>query len=313
MQLSVVVPVYNEEAGLEEFLNRISNALSKLEITYEIILVDDGSKDQTVGKIRNWSQLNQSVQVVLVEHLINRGHTVSLNSGLQQAQGQFILSMDGDLQHPPELVGEFWLERDSADVVVGCQESRSSSVYKVPLAFLFYRFVGIISGIPIVRNNGDFRLMRRDLLEAASNSNLFWKPIRFLIPKYQLTTKSIKFSAAERFDGKSKYDFYSLLRFGFNSLLYSTNRPLLFSVALSSLFAISSLIQIGFLFFWYFQGISIPGWTTIVLILTIGFAGISFSLAVISLYLVKVLESISYGSKKFGSKVEFFNKENTID
>ena len=187
--------------------------------------------------------------------------------------------------------------------------SIAKPIQNVPLAFIFYRFVRIISGIPIVQNNGDFRLMSRDLLEATSNSNLFWKPIRFLIPKYQLTTKSIKFGAAQRFKGKSKYSFYSLLRFGFNSLLYSTNRPLIFSVALSSFFAAACLLQIGFLLFWYFQGISIPGWTTIVLTLTIGFAGISFSLALISLYLVKVLESISYGSRKFGNKVEFFNNE----
>ena len=307
IQLSVISPVLNEQDGIIGFLDQISNVLKSLKISYEIILVDDGSKDHTVMKIKSWAELNRDSKVILVRHFVNRGHTISLNSALQNATGIYVLSMDSDLQHPSEIIREFWKHKDSADVIVGNQVTRKSSFYREPFAKLFYSVVRLVSGIPIIKDNGDFRLIKRDLLNAISNSNLFWKPIRFLIPKYGITTRSIYFEAAPRKFGKSKYSFKSLTRFGFNSLLYSTNRPLLFSVGLSLLFSISSLVQIGFLLSWYLKGIAIPGWTTIVFTLTLGFAGVALSLAIISLYLVKAIESVSYGSNNYGQSVEILN------
>jgi glycosyltransferase involved in cell wall biosynthesis len=307
IHLSIVVPILNEEEGISEFLESTSSALSSLGILYELVLIDDGSQDRTIIKIKEWAREHDEVEIILIKHLINRGHTISLNSGLLHARGEYVLSMDSDLQHPPELIEEFWSARDSADVIVGRQENRKSSKYRLPLSAIFYRLVRVISGISISNNDGDFRLIKKDLLDAISNSHLFWKPIRFLVPKYKISTKSISFNAAERRSGRSKYNFYSLVRFGFNSMLYSTNRPLLFGVALSSFFSLASFIQIGFLLSWYFQGITIPGWTTIVLTITIGFAGISLSLAIISLYLVKAIQSITFGSIRFGNNAEYIN------
>ena len=215
--------------------------------------------------------------------------------------------MDSDLQHPPKVIKDFWLKREESAVVVARQVRRKSSISRKFLAKAFYPFIHVVSGISITDDVGDFRLIRKDLMVAISKSNLYWKPMRFLVPKHKVPTLVIDYDARKRISGKTKHNASSLLRFAFNSLLYSTNRPILFSVAFSFFFSLVSFVHVCFLLYWYVLGITIPGWTTITFVLSSGFAGLSLSIAVLSLYMLKVIESVGFGDQNFGDQVEYLH------
>ncbi len=304
IELSVIAPMYNEQELIGDFLSELGDVLNSLKISYEIIIVDDGSTDSSIEKVKIWHENNYSNNLIVVRHVINRGHTVSLNSGLKASSGKFLVTMDSDLQHPPKVIKEFWSKRTDFPVIVARQVRRESSMSRKILAKIFYPFVQIISGIPIDRDVGDFRLIRRDIMVAISQSNLYWKPIRFLLPKHKVSTLVLDYDARERINGKSKHNSRSLLRFAFNSMLYSTNRPILLSVAFSVFFSLLSIVHVVFLLYWYASGITIPGWTTITFVLSSGFSGLSLAIAVLSIYLLKVIESLGFGDQNFGINIE---------
>ena len=305
--------MFNEQDSIEEFLTELTETLDSLKIKYEIIIVDDGSTDRSIDEIKSWHQKNQLNQVIIVRHLINRGHTISLNTGLRVSSGEYVVTIDSDLQHPPKIIKDFWSRREESAVIVARQIRRKSSMSRKFFAKAFYPFIRAVTGISITDDVGDFRLIRRDVMVAISQSNLYWKPIRFLIPKHKVSTVVIDYEARDRIGGKTKHNAHSLLRFAFNSLLYSTNRPILLSVALSFFFSLLSLVHICFLLYWYISGITIPGWTTITFVLSSGFAGLSLSIAVLSLYMLKVIESVGFGNQNFGVQAEFLNAKFTQD
>jgi polyisoprenyl-phosphate glycosyltransferase len=214
------------------------------------------------------------------------------------------VTMDSDLQHPPQVIKEFWSKRKDFPVIVARQVRRESSLGRKILAKVFYPFVQLVSGVPINRDVGDFRLIRRDIMVAISQSNLYWKPIRFLLPKHKVSTLVLDYDARERANGKSKHNSSSLLRFAFNSMLYSTNRPILLSVGFSVFFSLLSIVHISLVLYWYISGITIPGWTTITFVLSSGFAGLSLSIAVLGVYILKIIESVGFGDQNFGINME---------
>jgi len=161
MDLSVVVPCYNEEESLVEMHRRVKAACDAVNVTYEIILVNDGSKDKTLPLMRELVAKDRNV--VAVDLSRNHGHQLALTAGMAQARGDYIFILDADLQDPPELLGPM-LERARAgvDVVYGQRSDRAGETpFKIVTASLFYRMLSWLSDIPIPRDVGDFRLISR--------------------------------------------------------------------------------------------------------------------------------------------------------
>jgi glycosyltransferase involved in cell wall biosynthesis len=164
--LSIVIPIYNEAANLAALLGRLSRCLAELSLAYEIICVNDGSRDESLAQMVAYRQSDPRLKII--DFSRNFGKEIALTAGLDYAQGQAVIFIDADLQDPPELIGELarkW--REGFEVVYGTRRSRrGDSVFKRLTAHLFYRTLGKMSPLLIPANTGDFRLLDRRAVDA---------------------------------------------------------------------------------------------------------------------------------------------------
>lgn len=226
--LSIVVPMFNEEEGIEVFLERVEPvaeaAVAPLRQDYEIICVDDGSSDGTLEKLRAHAKRNPAIRILSLSR--NFGKDLALTAGLDHARGAAIVPIDADLQDPPELIAELfsrWLEGN--EVVYAARASRKSdSIGKRLSAGWYYRVHNLIADVKIPENAGDFRLMDRRVVEALKNlpeRNRFMKGL-FAWVGFKHT--SVDYVRAPRARGATKWKRWRLWNFGLDGITSSSPR-----------------------------------------------------------------------------------------
>ena len=231
-ELSVVIPVYNEKPVLPLLRQRLLKVLEPLSISYEVVLVDDGSRDGTgeylLELAREWPQ----VRAVRLSR--NFGKEAALSAGLAQATGQAIVVLDADLQDPPELIPqmlEHW--RNGIDVVAMKRRSRAGeSAAKRFSAFLFYRLLNRLSDFPIPEDTGDFRLMSRRALDALLQLPERNRYMKGLFAWVGFPTLILEYDREPRAAGNSKWGFLSLLSLAFEGITSFSIGPLRWTIGL---------------------------------------------------------------------------------
>lgn len=291
MQLSVVTPAFNEADGITFFLNDLKKVLEGVGISYEVVVVNDGSSDNTLPRLLDieWSELK------IVELVSNSGHMAALEAGLRVSKGDLIITMDSDGQHPIEHIPQMiaLCEASKCDVVVGVRiRGNEDTRLRRNASKLFYKFLAVVSNVEIEQNAADFRLITRLTLDGLLNSPEKSKVFRFLISDYGYKVEKFSFSANERKFGVSKYRFSSLLKLAMQSIIGFSTAPLTAISVGGILFLFFALIYAGFLFVSYIIGKSTPGWTSIMLFLTL-FSALQFlALGIIGRYLIEVLHEL---------------------
>jgi dolichol-phosphate mannosyltransferase len=287
MKLSIVVPCYNEEACLPALHERLSAAArATFRDDYEIILVNDGSKD------RSWPIMTALAaadpHLVAVNLSRNHGHQLALTAGLDLSRGDVVLVIDADLQDPPELLGDMvdTMRREEADVVYGVRKSRAGeTAFKRATAHGFYRLLANATDVDIPLDAGDFRLISRralDVLLAMPEQARF---IRGMVAWIGFRQVPILYNRDERFAGDSKYPLSKMLRFALDALTGFSSAPLkLASHAGLALSAGSVLIVLYILYAWI-SGHSIQGWTSLMLVVVVLGAVQMFVLALMGEYI----------------------------
>jgi dolichol-phosphate mannosyltransferase len=287
MRLSIVVPCYNEEACLPALHERLSAAArATFRDDYEIILVNDGSKD------RSWPIMTAMAaadpHLVAVNLSRNHGHQLALTAGLDLSRGDVVLVIDADLQDPPELLGDMvdTMRREEADVVYGVRKSRAGeTAFKRATAHGFYRLLANATDVDIPLDAGDFRLISRralDVLLAMPEQARF---IRGMVAWIGFRQAPILYNRDERFAGDSKYPLSKMLRFALDALTGFSSAPLkLASHAGLALSAGSVLIVLYILYAWI-SGHSIQGWTSLMLVVVVLGAVQMFVLALMGEYI----------------------------
>ena len=268
MKLSIVVPCYNEEACLPALHERLGAAArTNFGEDYEILLVNDGSKDPSWAIMRAMAEADSHLVAVNLSR--NHGHQLALTAGLDLARGDVILVIDADLQDPPELLGDMLetMRLESADVVYGVRKSRAGeTAFKRATAHGFYRLLASATEVDIPLDAGDFRLISRralDVLLAMPEQARF---IRGMVAWIGFRQVPILYNRDERFAGESKYPLAKMLRFAFDALTGFSSAPLkLASHAGLALSAGSVLIVLYILYAWI-AGHSIQGWTSLLLV-----------------------------------------------
>jgi polyisoprenyl-phosphate glycosyltransferase len=268
--LSVVVPMYDEEDVLPIFVERMRPVLDSLRISYELVVVDDGSRDQTVALLtaaaRDWHELR------LVRLLRNSGHQAALSAGFRRARGEYVVTIDADLQDPPEVVAELLAKARDADVdvVYGVRSDRSSDTWaKRTSARLYYRLMCRLVGQQIPFDAGDFRLVSRRVVDAVNTLPDDGRVFRLVIPWLGFPSAEVRYVRAERAAGSTKYNLTKMLRLAFDSVTAFSAAPLrlatwlgLLGGLLSSVFVIGALLV-------KLSGQSIPGWTSTILAVSV--------------------------------------------
>jgi glycosyltransferase involved in cell wall biosynthesis len=273
--LSVVVPLFNEAANVEELLQRIERVIAGLSLapaSYEVILVDDGSRDATLEKLRGAAHADAHLRVISLSR--NFGHQIAATAGLDAARGDAVVLMDGDLQDPPELIEQFLAKfREGYDVVYATRRRRvGESRFKLFTAALFYRLIRRLTNVSIPVDTGDFRLMSRRVVAALRDSRERHRFIRGLVSWVGFKQTGIEYDRAERHSGESKYPVSKMLRFAIDGITAFSEIPLRlatwFGFAVSALAFLVGMYEVALRIF---TGYNLPGYTsTIVAILFLG-------------------------------------------
>jgi polyisoprenyl-phosphate glycosyltransferase len=228
--LSVVAPMHDEEATIAAFHERVSATAG--DIPYELVIVDDGSRDGTPAILADLAARDERVKVITLSRSF--GHQAALTAGLEHAGGDVIVMLDGDLQDPPELIGEMldrW--RAGADVVYAVRRERAGeTAFKRTTATWFYRLFRALADIDLEPESGDFRLMDRralDALIAMPERNRFLRGMSVWVGFNQT---AVTFQREARSAGRTKYTLGRMLRFSFDAITSFSHRPLQFAMLL---------------------------------------------------------------------------------
>jgi polyisoprenyl-phosphate glycosyltransferase len=247
--VSVIVPCYNEQEVLPEFYRRTITVLRKLGVDHELVLVNDGSQDNTLATMSQLSDLDPTIAIVDLSR--NFGKEIALTAGLDYALGDVVIVIDADLQDPPELIPEFIKEwQNGYDVVYAVRSERDGESWiKKTTAHFFYRFVQSLSRIDIPRDTGDFRLMSRRSIEALRQLREHHRFMKGLFAWVGYPSKPIYYRRDARAAGSTKWNYWKLWNFALEGITSFSIAPLKIATYLGLIVAGSSFVYAGFIIY----------------------------------------------------------------
>jgi dolichol-phosphate mannosyltransferase len=291
--LSVVVPCYNEEAVIRQTHARLASVLGGIGMRYEVVYVNDGSRDRTLEILRDLQQSDSHVRVMSFAR--NFGHQMAVTAGIDSAAGDAVVLIDADLQDPPEVIPQMvekW--REGNRVVYGTRESRvGESKFKLVTAQLFYQLINKISDVPIPHDTGDFRLMDRRVVEVLKRMPERDRFVRGMVSWVGFQQCALPYARAERAAGESKYPLRKMVLFAADGLVSFSIIPLRIATAFGFLSAVLTIVGIIYaLLLRLFTGIWVPGWT-LMFIGTLFMGGMSLTcLGIIGEYVGRIYREL---------------------
>jgi glycosyltransferase involved in cell wall biosynthesis len=273
--LSIVAPCYNEEGGIVEFHRRASAAATSIAgPDYELIIVNDGSQDRS--RLILQALLSSDTNLVVVNLSRRHGHQTALSAGLEVARGDRIVSIDSDLQDPPEVIAEMWrtMDSDAADVVFGQRRERyGDSAVKRGTAALFYWLLARIGYADIPSNVGDFRMISRRVLDILNGMPEHHRFIRGMVSWIGLRQVPLIYDRDPRFAGNSHYPLARMMGLALDGLTSFSIAPLRIASYLGVLLSAISLLMLSYTLGSWALGRTVDGWTSLsTIMLTIGSA-----------------------------------------
>ena len=266
--ISVVVPCFNEQGVISETYRRLKEVLDALTgINFELVFVDDGSRDSTLEILRSLQLADQRVRVVAFSR--NFGHQVAVTAGLEHATGDAVVLIDADLQDPPEVIQEMvsrW--RLGADVAYGVRGRREGeTAFKLWTAKAFYRSINRVSEIPIPLDTGDFRLMDRAVVDTLLSMPERDRFVRGMVAWVGFRQEAVLYNRTARFAGETKYPLRKMIRFALDGILSFSLAPLRLAIWVG--FATAALAALGLVYaisMRLLTNIWVPGWTLLFIV-----------------------------------------------
>ncbi|WP_256757229.1 glycosyltransferase family 2 protein [Cohnella sp. WQ 127256] len=263
IKYSVIVPLFNEEEVINETYNRLTTVMQQTHESYELVFVNDGSRDRTVEIVKKLCNSDEHLR--LINFSRNFGHQIAISAGMDYAQGQAIVVIDADLQDPPEVILEMISEwKQGYDVVYGRRLVRKGeTLFKKASASFFYRLLRSMTSVDIPVDTGDFRLIDRkvcDVLKGLKEKNRF---VRGLVSWAGFRQKSVEYVREERWAGETKYPLKKMIRFAIDAITSFSYKPLKLASYIGmtlSLFSFVYLIVV--LYQKVFTNSTIAGWSS---------------------------------------------------
>lgn len=308
--LSIVIPAYNEEKMILKTTEVVSGIMEREKIPFELVFVNDGSRDQTWEMIEKAAEKNSHVTGIRFSR--NFGKESAIFAGLANAEGDCIAVMDCDLQHPPETLVEMYrLWEQGYEVIEGVKRSRGKeSILHRASAGMFYKIMSKAVQIDMSRAS-DFKLMDRKAVEALLSMperNAFFRALSSWVG---YRTTSVEFDVQERTEGESKWSTWSLIKYAVRNIVGFSSAPLqmitvagVLTLLLAVVLGIQSLVK-------YFCGHALEGFTTVILLLLIIGSLIMLSLGIIGIYIAKIYEEVKGRPRYFiARKISGRKKDN---
>ncbi|WP_101912156.1 glycosyltransferase family 2 protein [Megasphaera vaginalis (ex Bordigoni et al. 2020)] len=290
--LSIVVPVYNEQLNIEKFYEEVTQVLGTVDMAYEIIFVDDGSNDTTPLVLSRLTQQDEHVRAFILAR--NFGHQLALTCGMDHARGDAVITMDGDLQHPPAMIPDLLQKwREGYDVVQTVRLATDDAGFVKQLtSSAYYKVLNALSPVHITPGGSDFRLMDRKVLTTFRRFREHGRFIRGIVGDIGYKTATIDFIAPKRFAGTSKFSMKKMLRFALDGITSYSNLPLRISFYAGLLSGLFSIVIIMHALYCKITGQATPGWTTtIVVVCLMGGFQLIF-MGIIGEYIGRIFEEV---------------------
>lgn len=293
IECSIVASVFNEEESIELFYESLLKTLVSLQISYEIIFVNDGSADNSLSILRNIKLSDDTVKIIDLSR--NFGHEAAMIAGIDYACGEAVICMDSDLQHPPEMIPEMLQKKaEGFDVINMVRLERKDAGWLQKMnSKLFYKSINSISSVKLAENASDFFLISQKVCKILQKD--FRERTRFLRGIIQLVgfrKTTIEYVAPKRIAGKSKYSFFKLLKLSLTAISSFSKLPLQLGIITGLIFGVLSIVLILFSLIMWILEKTIPGYTTLIIFMS-AFAGIQlFVIGLIGQYISYVFEEV---------------------
>ncbi len=292
-EITVVAPVYNEEDGISKFCEALEATLGPAQLDYEIILVDDGSRDNSFGEMKNLRAKNLRIRIIRLAR--NFGHQLAITAGMRQARGRGVVVMDCDLQDSPTVVLQFvekW--RQGYEIVHGVRKERKGETwFKKASAFLFYRILRACTNIDIQKDSGDFYLLDRKVVDALNQMDERHRFMRGLLAWVGFKRTGVEYVREPRYKGVTKFSLWKMIKFSVDAATSFSFAPLR-AISFFGLFIsfLSFLGIIAILLVKTFTDYAITGWSSLmVAVLFIG--GIQLiAIGIIGEYLARIGDDV---------------------
>lgn len=291
---TVIIPMYNEEAVIKETYHRLKKVMDQAGESYELLFVNDGSKDQSASIISELSAADKNIR--LVDFSRNFGHQIAVTAGMDFAQGQAIVIIDADLQDPPEVIPkmlEKW--REGYDVVYGKRLKRQGeTIFKKITAYAFYRILAALTNDNIPKDTGDFRLIDRKVCDAMKSLQEKNRFLRGMVNWVGFRQTAVEYVRDERWAGETKYPLKKMLKFAADGIISFTYKPLKLATYLGFLLSISGFIYLGIVLYQkiFTNSVALSGWASIIAV-NLVFNGITLIiLGIIGEYIGRIYEEV---------------------
>lgn len=294
-KISIVIPAHNEEGNVALVHQKIKEVFDGLShYDFEVIFVNDGSRDNTQQKLEELSALHPEVK--FIEFSRNFGHQPAVKAGIDNAHGNAVISMDGDLQHPPEMIPDMirkWEE--GYDIVFTIRTyPKQISYFKRKTSDFFYKLLSSLSDVNLTKGGGsDFRLMDAGAVEVMRGLNEDDLFLRGLTSWMGFKQTGIEFTANERLSGESSYNLKKMITFAFTGITAFSVKPLYIAAYLGFLFSLFSvIIYAGYVIYSFLTHTEISGWASLIMTIVF-FGGLQLIiLGIIGIYLGKIFKQV---------------------
>ncbi len=293
--VTLIIPILNEEEGLEDFHSRVRRVEFPPEVRIRILFVDDGSTDNTLSILERLVSIDIETSFLRLSR--NFGQQAALCAGLDVVDSDAAVVMDGDGQHPPELIPrmiQLWLE--GAEVVRTQKTATASSASWLNrlLGAAFYRLSSMLSEVEMIPSGPEFCLLSRPAVEAVRQYRESHRFLRGLVALLGFPTQTISFTPDRRDAGQTKYSIRKLIRLASDGLFSFSTTPLYFSIGLGGVFLCVAFVELSILLASFvFRGMSpTPGWTSLMIVTAGGFGTTMVLLGIIGIYVGKIFEQV---------------------
>jgi len=291
--LSLVLPVFNEEEIIPQLHERLQAFLATVDVTWEVLFIDDGSKDKSLPMLKELARDEPRYKIVALAR--NFGHQAAITAGMDRAEGEAVVVMDADLQDPPEVVKEM-LERwrEGYDVVYGQRTKRhGETIFKRATAALYYRWLRSLIGIAIPVDTGDFRLISRRVVLAMRGLREAHRFVRGMVVWVGFRQTAVKYERPARAAGETKYPLHKMLRFAIDGITSFSIVPLRLAMYLGLLAGLAAIGTSGWaLYAKLFSDQAVPGWTTIMIVVSLASSAQLLMIGILGEYVGRIYEEV---------------------
>ncbi len=295
LTIEIVIPVYNEGEGIEGFHAQLSHAIQEIPHDFTIRYVDDGSTDQTAQALARMAAGDGRVSILELSR--NFGHQAALTAGLDASEADATITMDGDGQHPVEMIGEMIAAFDQGFDIVLMQrrEEQAGSLFKRFTSDAFYRLLNRIADTQLVPGAADFRLVSRRVADGLRILKEHHRFLRGMIAWMGYRTAILPYTPRERIAGRSKYSLRKMVRLAMDATFSFSLVPLYLGVLLGLLFiglAVAEAIYVGSLWLGGHRDVLAPGWSSLMFMLLIVGGTLSTILGIVGIYLGYIFQEV---------------------